>query len=79
MDTYHHNLFFVFFVLFAIVIIDPNVGRLLDLVIKFAGIQIQKIKWILFNDPKNPIVKYFIWRRSLKTANELLKEFNKEE
>ena len=79
MDTYQHNLFFVFFVLFVIVIIDPNVGRLLDLVIKSTGIQIQKIKWILFNDPKNPIVKYFIWRRSLKTANELLKEFNKEE
>lgn len=34
------------------------------------------IKWIILNDPRNPIVKYLIWKRSFKLAEQLQKEFN---
>lgn len=77
MSAYHYNLFFIFFVLFALVIIDPNVGRLIDLVIKIISINYEKIKWIIVNDPNNPIVKYMIWRRSMKLAEQMMDEITK--
>jgi len=34
-------------------------------------------RWWLFNDPNNPIVKYFMWRRSMKLAKELRAKIDK--
>lgn len=31
--------------------------------------------WWLKNNPRNPIVKYLMWRRSLKLAESIQKEF----
>lgn len=37
---------------------------------------IMKIWWIM-NNPQNPIVKYLMWKKSIKLAEELMKEFEK--
>jgi len=39
---------------------------------------IRKHWWWLLNNPKNPVVKYLIYRRSLRLAKELMVEINKE-
>jgi hypothetical protein len=33
--------------------------------------------WWLKNNPSNPIVKYVMWRKSIKLAKELEREFRK--
>jgi hypothetical protein len=34
----------------------------------------EKQKWWLLNNPRNPIVKYLMWRRAYKLAKELQRE-----
>ena len=31
--------------------------------------------WWIINNPRNPIVKYLMWRRSMKMAEDIMKEF----
>jgi hypothetical protein len=42
---------------------------------QLARVQYEKVKWWTFHNPANPIIKYLIWRRSMKMAEELMKEF----
>jgi hypothetical protein len=35
------------------------------------------LKWKIWLDPRNPIVKYLSWGQSLKLAKELLKDLEK--
>jgi hypothetical protein len=42
---------------------------------QLARVQYEKAKWWILHNPANPIVKYLIWRRSIKLAEELMKEF----
>jgi hypothetical protein len=37
-------------------------------------IQYEKLKWHLTQSPSNPIVRWLIWRRSMKLAKEFLKK-----
>jgi hypothetical protein len=39
-------------------------------------LEYEKFKWRIMQSPDNPIVKYMIWRRSMKLAEELRKELN---
>jgi hypothetical protein len=41
---------------------------------QLARVQYEKVKWWVQNSPANPIVRYFIWRRSMKMAKELMEE-----
>jgi len=41
-----------------------------------AKVQYEKTKWWLKNNPRNPIVKYLMWKRAMKLAKELEEEFN---
>ena len=31
--------------------------------------------WWVINNPRNPIVKYLMWKRSMKLAEELMREY----
>ena len=31
--------------------------------------------WWVMNNPRNPIVKYLMWKRSMKLAEELMREY----
>jgi hypothetical protein len=38
-------------------------------------VEYEKMKWWILYNPKNPIVKYLMWRRSMKLAKELMNEY----
>jgi len=45
---------------------------------KLANTKIRRHWWWLTNNPRNPVVKYMIYRRSLRIAKELMVEINKD-
>ena len=46
--------------------------------VKVANTEIRRHWWWLTNNPRNPVVKYMIYRRSLRIAKELMVEINKD-
>jgi len=42
---------------------------------QLAQVQYEKTKWWILHNPANPIVKYLIYRRSMKLAKELMDEY----
>jgi len=48
-------------------------------VIKLAQAYIQRQWWWLSHNPGNPVVKYMIHRRSLKMAEEMMRQINTKE
>ena len=69
--------FGIFTFLFYLVATDDSVAYAVTLVSKLVRFQYEKTKWWLLYNPANPIVKYLMWRRSLRIAKELEKKFNK--
>lgn len=71
--------YYIWFIIFAccayLIATDPSVAKAVDLVSRLATSRYQVFMWWLKNNPSNPIVKYMIWRRSMKIAEELRKEF----
>ena len=74
METYY-----IWLVLFAIVayiiVSDRNVSDAFVYIFDITKNNIIKQIWWLKNNPKNPIVKYLMWRRSMRMAKDLMKEF----
>jgi|APCry1669188879_1035177.scaffolds.fasta_scaffold614586_1 hypothetical protein len=68
--------FFTFIIVIAIIIELKNLN-LIYLIFDLVKIEFQILKWKLWLDPRNPIVKYLIWRQSLKLAKELLRDLEK--
>ena len=67
--------FVIFFCIAYLIVTDQSVARAFYMLTQLAQVQYEKTKsWILHN-PANPIVKYLIWRKSMKMAEELMKEF----
>ena len=58
---------------------DESVAKLHLYVYDYAVVRFRKWKWWILNNPKNPIVRYFITRRSHKMAEELLKQLKDHE
>ena len=71
---------YITFVLFAVVayliLTDKSVAAAFDLWGKIINLWYEKTKWWLIHNPRNPVVKYFMWRRSMKLAKELQKYFD---
>ena len=57
---------------------DENIATAFFYGTKLVSTNIRKHWWWLLNNPKNPVVKYLIYRRSLRLAKELTVEINKE-
>lgn len=74
--------YYIWFVLFAFaayyVVTDENVAKFVYLIYKNAEIQYHKMIWWIKYNPRNPIVRYLMERKSMKLAEELMKEFEKE-
>ena len=62
-----------------LVFTDENIAKLAVHLIRLARFQYDKAKWLLLHSPSNPVVKYMIYRRSLKTAERLLKKIKDKE
>ena len=77
--TAYYFWFGIFIFLFYIVATDDSVAYAVTLVSKIMRFQYEKQKWWLLHNPRNPIVKYLMYRNSLKMAKELMKEFAEKE
>ena len=77
MDS-HIVLFGLFAVVAFVIVTDENVAAAFVYVFKLANTEIKRHWWWLLNNPKNPVVKYMIYRRSLRLAKELMVEINKD-
>ena len=74
-----HTIFLGMFAVVAYVIVtDERVAAAFLYAIKLANTEIKRHWWWLTNNPRNPVVKYLIYRRSLRLAKELMAEINKE-
>jgi hypothetical protein len=69
--------FVIFFCIAYLIITDQSVARGFYLLTQIARVQYEKTKWWILHNPRNPIVKYFMWRRAMKLAKELEKEIGK--
>ncbi len=68
--------FFLFAVAAYFVVTDESVAKLVHYTSKLLRFQYEKTKWWVLHNPRNPIVKYFMWRRSMKLAKEIEKIIN---
>ena len=75
--TSYYFWFGIFMFVGYLIVTDESVAYAFTLVSKLIKFQYEKQKWWLFNNPKNPVVKWFMWRRSLRIAKQLEKEFKK--
>lgn len=66
--------FFVFALIAYFIVTDNSIARAFYMLTQLAKVQYEKTKWWILHNPANPIIKYLIWRRSMKLAEELQKE-----
>ena len=66
----------LFLIIGYFVVTDKSLATFLVLTQKRIELEYEKLKWRIMQSPDNPIVKYMIWRRSIKLAEELRKELN---
>lgn len=71
--------YYLWLIIFAIfvylVVTDLSIAQLVLICSQWWRLQYEKVKWWLIYNPQNPIVKYLMWRKSLKMAEELMKEY----
>ena len=77
MDS-HIILMGMFAVVAYIIVTDDRAAAAFLYVSKLANTEIKRHWWWLTNNPRNPVVKYMIYRRSLRIAKELMVEINKD-
>ena len=67
------------FALFAVVMYfiatDESIAVAFYYVTRLAKAYTQRQWWWLLHNPRNPVVKYMMWRRSMKLAQELMDEY----
>lgn len=66
----------LFLIIGYFVVTDSSLATFLVLTQKRIELEYEKLKWRIMHSPDNPIVKYMIWRRSMKLAKEIRKELN---
>ena len=74
MDS-HYILFTLFAVAMYFIVTDDSVAAAFFYVTRLAKAYIQRQLWWFTHNPRNPVVKYMMWRRSLRMAKELKKDF----
>lgn len=66
--------FIIFFCIAYLIITDQSVAKAFYMLTQLAKVEYEKIKWWILYNPANPIVKYLMWRKSMKLAKELMDE-----
>ena len=77
--TAYYFWFGIFTFLFYLVATDDSVAYAVTLVSKLIRFKYEKTKWWLLYNPANPIVKWLIYRKSMRMAEELMREFTEKE
>jgi len=75
--TSYYFWFGIFMFIGYLIVTDNSVAYAFALVLKLIKFQYEKQKWWLLNNPRNPVVKWLMWRRALRIAKELEKELKK--
>ena len=69
---------YVYLVIFAcaayLIATDESIAKAFYFITKIIKNKFEIFKWWLLNNPRNPVVKYLMWRRSMKLAKELMDE-----
>ena len=75
------NFYYITLSIFAVaayfILTDEGVAAAFFYVTRLAKAYIQRQLWWFTHNPRNPVVKYMIHRRSMKLAKELMDEFKK--
>jgi len=73
--------YMLFFGIFAVVayfiLTDESAAAFFYYTVKLAKVYFRRQIWWLTNNPRNPVVKYLIYRRSLKLSERLIEKINK--
>jgi hypothetical protein len=77
--TSYYFWFGIFVFVAYLIVTDNSVAYAITLISKILKFQYEKQKWWLLHNPRNPIVKWFMYRKSMKLAEELMKEFAEKE
>ena len=72
---YYYILLIIFSILAYLIVTDNSIATFFVLVQKLLRTRYEIFKWWILNNPRNPIVKYMIYRRSLRQAEDILKSF----
>ena len=67
--------FIIFFCIGYLIVTDQSIARAVYMLTQLARVEYEKVKWWILHNPANPIVKYLMWRRSMKLAKELMDEY----
>ena len=73
-STSYISFFIVFAFVAYLIAVDDSVAAAVNFISRLVRVEYEKRKWWLLNNPRNPIVKYLMWRRSYKLAKELQQE-----
>ena len=65
----------LFTVVAYFIVTDESIAAAFYYVVRLVKAYIQRQLWWIHN-PRNPVVKYFMWRRSMKLAKELQEYFD---
>lgn len=75
--TSYYFWFGIFIFVGYLIATEDSVAYAVVLISKIIKFQYEKQKWWFLHNPKNPVVKWFMWKRALKLAKELEKELNR--
>ena len=74
---FHYILFAIFAVAAYFIVTDDSVAAAFFYVTRLAKAYTQRQWWWFLHNPRNPVVKYLIYRRSMKLANKMLESIKK--
>jgi len=77
MDSIHIFLLGLFSIVLYFIIMDQNVASVFFYTTKIVTVYFERQLWWFMNNPSNPVVKYIIWRRSLKMAKKIKQSLEK--
>ncbi len=75
--TSHYLWLIVFSFALYFIVTDESIAAAFYYIMNLIKSSIQREWWWILNNPRNPIVKYLIYRRSMNIAKEIQKEFLK--
>jgi hypothetical protein len=73
---FHYIILSLFAVAAYFIVTDDSVAAAFFYVTRLVKAYIQRQWWWFLHNPRNPVVKYLIYRRSLKMAEEIMAKIN---
>jgi hypothetical protein len=74
--------YYIWGIIFAciayLIVTDESVAKAVILISYLIKFQYEKLKWIIIHSPRNPIVRWMMWRRAMKLAKEIQDEIEME-